>query len=472
VRNRGLAPTLVSLGLVVSLISSLGPPLVPKIAVMLHSSVAAAQWSLTATLLVGAVASPVIGRSGDGRYRKEAILLCLAAVTGGGVLAAVATTLPLLIAGRAMQGIGLALVPLAMAAARAHLSAEKATRAVAMLSVAAAAGVGFGYPLTGLIADGFGVDGAFWFSVLLSTAAIGIAAAVIPSSREEKAGVRVDVFGTLGVSAGVLCLLLAFEKGAEWGWAAPWTLALFAASVLVLGVWARHELAAASPLVDLRLLRHPAVATANAAGLALGIAMFLSFTVLVQFVQIPRQAGVGFGSTVFVAGLTLLPLSVGSMLSSWLLPRAQRRFGARPALPLGAVVMGVSVLFFALTADHLWEAFLSMGGIGLGVGFTFAAMPALIIGAIPRSETGSAMGFYQVSRYVGYSIGSGLCVTLIRAFEHHDRPTLAAYRWTLLLAALVCVLVAALTWLFPRGRRDLLRDDDLVQAPIAAPGVD
>lgn len=121
-RERAFVPVLVYVGTVVSIISSLGAPLIPSIARDLDASVSSAQWSLTATLLVGAVATPVVGRLGDGRHRRTVTLFCLAIVAVGGALAAIAASLPVLVAGRAMQGVGLALMPLTMAAARDHLS--------------------------------------------------------------------------------------------------------------------------------------------------------------------------------------------------------------------------------------------------------------------------------------------------------------------------------------------------------------
>jgi MFS family permease len=90
-----------------------------------------------------------------------------------------------------------------------------------------------------------------------------------------------------------------------------------------------------------------------------------------------------------------------------------------------------------------------MGIVGVGLGFTFAAMPGLIVGSVPMSETSSAMSFYQVTRYVGFSIGSGLAVTLLRAFDGGGAPTASAYSSTLLVGAGLCVVAAAVAWLVP-----------------------
>src|SRR4051812_18149600 len=153
--GRAFVAGLLAIGMVVSVISSLGAPLIPTLAHDLHASLSATQWSLTATLLVGAVASPLVGRLGDGPHRRRTLLVCLALVTVGGAIAALAGTLAVVVAGRALQGLGLALMPLTMAAARDHLAPRRAGEVIALLSVIAAVGVGLGYPITGLIAEHF-----------------------------------------------------------------------------------------------------------------------------------------------------------------------------------------------------------------------------------------------------------------------------------------------------------------------------
>lgn len=194
-RERAFVPVLLFLGAVVSVVSSLGAPLIPRLAQELHASLASTQWALTATLVVAAVASPLVGRLGDGRLRKRVIVVCLLAVVLGGVMAALASSLPVLIAGRALQGMGLALMPLTMAAAREHLPPARAGRAIAGLSVIGAAGVGLGYPITGFIADDFDVAGAYWFRTAFSVAALVLAVAVIPDPARPPHRSRLDVAG-------------------------------------------------------------------------------------------------------------------------------------------------------------------------------------------------------------------------------------------------------------------------------------
>jgi MFS family permease len=112
-------------------------------------------------------------------------------------------------------------------------------------------------------------------------------------------------------------------------------------------------------------------------------------------------------------------------------------------------MIAVAKIFFARTGDALWQAFVTMGLVGCGLGFTFAAMPGLIVGSVPQHETSSAMSFYQVTRYVGFSIGSGLAVTLLQAFDDDAVPGLDAFRATFAIGAALCLLAAAVAWLLP-----------------------
>lgn len=445
-RERVFVPVLLFIGAVVSIVSSLGAPLIPRLAERLHTSVGSAQWALTATVLVAAVASPLVGRLGDGRHRKQVMLVCLAVVVVGGAFAAVATTLPLLILGRACQGLGLALMPLAMAAAREHLPPERSGGTIAALSVVAAAGVGLGYPITGLLADHGGVEAAYWVGTGVSALALLAAWLVVPTPDQSGGAKSVDLPGAAIIGVGLVSLLVALDRGPDWGWGSLRVLAMIALGLLLLVGWAAYELRVSEPLVDLRLMRRRPVLTANVSGLLLGVVMYISMVVITEFVQLE---GFGLGESIFVAGLTLVPLSILSASVSRTLPWITARIGLRPVIPFGALMVAASSVFFAFGHSHLWQVFVMTGLLGIGLGYTFAAMPGLIVGAVPPEETSSAMGFYQVSRYVGFAIGSGIAITLLRGFGESGVPTLGSYQATALVAAGLGVLTAVVAWVLP-----------------------
>lgn len=459
-RETALAPVLVFTTAVSAVVSSLGAPLIPSIAEELHVPLGTAQWSLTVALLSGAVSAPILGRLGDGPRRRATLVGGLAGVSLGGVLAAVAPSLEWLLVGRAMQGVGLGLVPLTMAAAREHLPVGRVAGTVALLSVAGAAGVGAGYPISGLIADRAGLPAAFWFGAAFSGVALMCVVMAVPSSA-ERAVATLDVLGAALLTAGLIALLLAIAQGNVWGWASAEVIGLLAAAAVVLAAWVVQQFHAPAPLVELRLLRHPEVLAGDGCALVLGVAMYMYVSAVTAYVQTPEEAGYGFSTSVLVAGLVLVPFSILSLVASRALPWVTRVVGDRLLLPLGSLVVATAGAFFALFHTSLWQAFVMMAIVGTGLGLTFAAIPGIIVRAVPESETGSAMGFYQVIRYIGFSLGSAVMGSILasRTPPGDELPVESGYSLALWVAVAVSLAAAVIAWVLPlhgqaRGRRE------------------
>jgi MFS family permease len=445
-----LVPVLIYLAMLVAVISSLGAPLIPAIAEANDVSLTSAQWSLTVTLMVGAVATPVIGRLGDGRHRRTVVLVVLTVVFLGSVLAALPLGLGWLIAGRALQGLGLGLTPLAIATARTALTGERSRSTVAALSVTVAAGVGLGYPLTGAIAEFGGVHAAFWFGAGASALAIAAAALVYPPSPEVPPR-RLDIAGALLLGTALATGLLALGEAETWGWASPAVLGLAAVAVVTLVAWALWQLRASAPLVDLRLARGRTAATAHAAALLVGLANYLLLSSVPRLAQSPESTGYGFGTSIVVAGLVLLPFSAASFVASRLARPLESLVGKRLVLPVGAVVLGVGELLFGFVREDLWQVFLAMAVAGLGVGTVFAALPGLIVAAVPAGETGSAMSLNQVLRYIGFAIGSALSATVLEAATSTGEafPGSDGYAAIAVIGVCACLALAVLTAVLP-----------------------
>lgn len=453
--GRPFVAVLVGITLVVSIISSLGAPLLPDVAQDLDVSLPSAQWSLTAALIAGAIAAPVLGRLGDGRHRRQSILGALLVVTAGGVIAGLAESLPVLLVGRVMQGIGLGLAPIAMAAARDHLEGEHARRTIALLSVSGATGLGAGYPISGLIAERLDLHAAFFFGAILSAAALLAAYLEVPSNKEGPV-VSLDVTGAVVGAVAVVALMVGIGQGHEWGWTSLSTLGCFVLAIVVGVAWVRRQLRIPMPLVDLTQLRHRAVLGADASASLLGIALYMFLTVITEFVQTPSAEGFGFGASTLVAGLCLVPFSITSLLGSRLMTATLRRFGSRTALAIGGLAISLAGAFFALVHGELWQACVMMALLGIGFGFTFAAIPGLITRSVPSREVGSAMGFYQVVRSIGFSAGSALVASILasHAVAGSSFPAVTGYTTALWIGAgiaVVATLVAVA--LAPRDER-------------------
>lgn len=448
--RRGLVPVLIFIGTVVAVISSLGAPLIPSIADADGITLPDAQWALTITLLVGAVATPVVGRLGDGPRRRAVMLAVLGIVVVGSTLA----TLPLgfgwLVAGRGLQGVGLALTPLAIATARSTMVGPRQRGTIAALSVTVAAGVGLGYPISGLIAELAGVHAAFAFGGIVAALALAAGAVVLPPSPDVPAQ-RLDVLGALLLGLGLACGLLALSEGSRVGWTSPQLIVLAVVCVVALAAWVAWALRARSPLVDLRLARGRTAATAHVAALLIGVANYLVLASVPLLAQEPRSSGYGFGATAVVAGLLLLPFSVGSVVAGRLASVISDRWSPRALLPLGALVLGAAMVLFGLERGSLWTIGGEMFVAGLGVGTAFAGLPALVVAAVPVHETGSAMSLNQVLRYSGFSIGSATTAAVLEAATPAGAadPMSGGYTVIAVIGLVTCLVMAVVTWLLP-----------------------
>ena len=442
---RFLVATVVFIGLVVAVGGSLGAPLITAVAEHYHVSLAAAQWTLTIALLSGAVATPVLGRLGSGPHRRTVVLGTLAVVVAGSVLTVIPLPFAVLLVGRGVQGLGLGLIALMMATARDHLTEQHSASTIALLSVASTAGIGVGYPLAGLLTDLWGIRAAYGLGLAIVAAALLAAALVLPQAPPRPAS-RVDLPGAVLLAVALLALLIVISQVELWRHHTGIAAAILAAAVLLLALWTVLETRVENPLVDIRLLRQPAVAAANVVMFTCGIGMYLLFSLITRYVQSPDAAGYGFGLDTFQAGLVLIPFSILGFAAGKLVPRLGDRCSARLLLAASTVVVLAAYILFALARGHLAEPVIAMSILGFGVGSFSAAMPAVILAATPKAETASAMGVNQVVRSVGFSIGSALGGLILAGYTTHVFPSETGYTtaaWTGVAATAATLIVIA-----------------------------
>ncbi|MEU6583990.1 MFS transporter [Nocardia sp. NPDC046763] len=416
-RGTALVASLLFIALVVAAIGSLGAPLITAVAQDYRVSLSASQWTLTVTLLSGAVATPLLGRLGSGRRRRSVILATLAVVVAGSAATVVPAPFAVLIFGRAAQGVGLGLTALMMAIARQYLG-ERAPSTIAMLSVASTVGVGVGYPVAGLLTQIGGVRAAYLLGLIVATAALITAVVAVPKDAPDapREG-AMDWPGAALLSVGLVAVLVVTSETSLWTSDPVAATMILSAGIAVLAGWVAVEHRARRPLVDLRALRHPEVATANLVMGVSGVAMYLLFTLITRYVQTPSQAGYGYALTSFEAGLVLVPFSALGFLAGRLVPQLSRRIGPFPLLAVsGAVVAGACLLFAATRTFGVAWPIVAMGVLGLGVGSFSAAMPQAILAVTPSEETAAAMSINQVVRSVGFSIGSALSGLMLATY--------------------------------------------------------
>ncbi|MGW0174346.1 MFS transporter [Rhodococcus sp. NPDC003322] len=391
-------------------------PVIPTMARQLGIGPTAVGWVLTANLLAAAVTTPVLGRLADQRGGRPVLIGVLTVVVVGSVLCVVAPSLPLLIVGRVLQGTAFALFPIGVAVLRAVLDERRLTHAIGIMSGIMAAGAGFGMVAAGLLVAGDGgYRPVFGMLLALSLIALVISWVSIPRIGAPQRRGGLDVAGAALLAVGLSALLLAIAEGGRWGIGPALVLAAGGLSVLLW--WFRHEKRCTEPLVSPRVLVGRAVAPAHVAALLVGAAMYVQFLGIAQFVQVgPDVAGYGFGASVLEASLVfLLPGSVAGALTAAVSGRLVHRFRAdRVLVAMCAVgVAGFAVLIFA--HERAWQMVVAVVVVNVFVSGAYAALPALLVDAVPASETAVVNGVNAIARIFGSSLASALVAALLAA---------------------------------------------------------
>lgn len=401
-------------GTIVSLQQTMVLPLVPELPDLIGTSAGNASWLVTATLVAGAVATPVISRMADMYGKRRMILVTLTIVALGALVGAFAPSLPFLILARALQGMGMALVPVGIATMRDELDPEQVPLAVALMSATLAIGAGVGLPLGGYLAEAFDWHVVLWLPGVLALLMIALVLLTVSESSVRTAG-AFDVRGAVLLSLALVLLLLAVSKGSDWGWLDVRTLGCFAAGLLLLGLFVPLELRIPSPLVDIRTASQPVVIAANTISVFMGFAMFVNMLVSTQLLQTPQETDYGLGLDALHAGLWMAPSAVAFGLFAPLSGWVTRRFGPEMAIGAGAAIMAISYLARIPFSHSIGLVVLGTITVTIGTALAYSALPTLIMRSVPVTETAAANGLNTLLRSVGTSTASAVTTAVLAA---------------------------------------------------------
>lgn len=397
-----------------SLLQSMVNPVLPTIEAALGTDQATVSWVLTAYLLSASVFTPIIGRVGDKVGKERMLVVALIALAAGSLMAAVATSIGVLIAARVVQGVGGGVLPLTFGIIRDEFPRDRVAGAIGTAAALLAVGGGVGLVIAGPLVEALSYHWLFWIPMVMTVVAAVAAALWVPESPERTPG-RINVGSALLLSAWLVALLLGVSQGHSWGWSSAGVIGLFAAAAVLLPAWVVAESRSEQPLVDMRMMRIPTVWTTNLTALLFGAGMYAMFAFLPQFLQTPTSAGYGFGASVTESGLLLLPQTVASFVAGVLAGRLALRFGSKPMLVLGAALTALGTLGLTLAHDEIWQILVESTILGLAFGLAFAAMSNLVVDAVPQSQTGVASGMNTNIRTVGGAIGSAVLTSVITA---------------------------------------------------------
>ncbi|SEF48202.1 Major Facilitator Superfamily protein [Thermomonospora echinospora] len=413
--DRLVVPLLAFLGVMAYALSmAVVTPALPLIQEGLDTTPGGAAWALTAMTLSAAVGTPVIGRLGDLYGPRRVLLVVLAVALAGMVVAALATSLPVMLAGRALAGVGGGVFPLAYTIIRDVYPPHRTASAVGLMSSMLGLGGALSWVIAGPVIDWFGWRWLLWVPVAGLLPGTLLAWWIVPKSAGRPAA-RIDWWGAVLFAAWLVGGLTALTQAPQWGWADPAVLGLLAAAAVLAAAWLVVESRVAEPLVDLRVMRGRGVWTANVASMLSGYALMAGGILFPLLVQLPADTGFGFGGSATEAALLQLPASVGMTVAGFTAGMLDVRIGSRTVLLAGSVLTLLGYGYVAFAHSQMWQLYVGGVARGIGLGLAYAAVANLVVAAVPPGQTGVATGVNTLIRTVGASLGTQASAAIVAA---------------------------------------------------------
>ena len=453
----------------VASLQSLIIPVLSTIGADLGADAVGQTWMLTAWLISAAVATPLLGRAGDLVGRRRMYLLALGAVAIGSLLSAFAPNLTVMLFARVLQGLGAAVFPLGFGLVRDAFPSARLAGAIGGLSAIMAVGSGLGTVIAGPVSAVIGWRGLFALPLVL--AATGLALGYFGLSRTTtRATGRINVLAAVLLSGWLVALLLPLSSGNQWGWGSPIVLTLFVVAAILASAWVAVELRSRNPLVDMKIMRLPAVWTTNVTALLTGAAMFGVWAYLPRLAETPTSSGYGLGVDASTAGLIMLPMLVTMASVGFVAGPLSRVLPFAAQLTLGAFLSALASLGIAFLHGNVWTLAAAAAVLGLGTGLVTSSTPNLIVRSVPADQVGIATGMNANIRTIGGAIGTTVFAAAIGAtLGAAGLPAESGYVAAFVIGAILAV-IGGLAPFLGRTRpvRPEARAIPVIESPLAA----
>ncbi|EON33461.1 major facilitator superfamily multidrug resistance protein [Gordonia terrae C-6] len=381
-------------------------PVIPTMSAQLGVGPAEIGWVLTANLLSAAVCTPVLGKFADRRGGRRVLIGILVVVVVGSVLCVLATSLPLLVIGRVLQGSAFAIFPIGVAVLRMTSDDRRLAHAIGLMSGMMAGGAGLGMVAAGvLVADDGPYQRVFWMLLALSVLSLGLVCVAVPATPGAAVpGPGADVAGVFLLATGLSAVLLALAEGPHRS--AGLAVGVGLGGLVCLVLWCLHERRTAAPLVPPRSLAGRRVTPAHIAAALVGAAMYFQFLGIAQFVQAePELVGYGFGASVLAASVVfLLPGAAAGFVAAAVSGRLVHRFRGHRVLAAMCVIGVIAFVVLVVARDRPWQLMVAAVVVNVFVSGSYAALPSLLTDAVPAADTAVANGVNAIARIVGSSV--------------------------------------------------------------------
>ncbi|MFT4234105.1 MAG: MFS transporter [Microbacterium sp.] len=457
-----------------ALMQTLVIPIQSELPDLLHTTASNTSWVVTSTLLGAAVAMPVTGRLADIFGKKPVLVTSAIILLAGSLLCATTDSFLVVLVGRVLQGIAMGYIPVAISMVRDITPPRMTNTALSAVSATLGVGGAIGLPLAALVVQSLDWHALFWLATVLGVVVVALSAIFLPHHRREHPA-KIDVVGAIGLAIGLVSVLVGVTKGNDWGWTSAGTLGMIIGGVVVLVAWGFYEVRHPAPLVDLRTTVRLPVLFTNLAALMVGFGMMSQSVVVPQLLQMPTATGYGLGQTILQTGLWMAPAGLMMLVMSPISSTLLTRFGGRITLAIGAGVLSVGYLLGVFLTDEAWKLLIATIVASCGVGIGYAAMPALILGNVPRDEASSSVGVNSLMRSMGTTVAGavmGIILTTQTTTLGGETtiPTHGAFQTCFVLGAAAAAVGVVLTLLVPRekGADTVTEQDESREQPVTA----
>jgi len=376
----------------------------PVIRVHLHSGLSGLEWTVNAYTLTFAVLLLTAAAVGERFGRRRMFMTGIAVFTAASALAAIAPNIGFLIAARALQGAGGAMImPLSLTLLSAAVKPERRNAALGIWGAIGGAAIALGPLVGGAVTTGWSWHYIFWLNVPIGVVLVPLAWWKLAESRG--AHNRLDLRGSILVSGGLLGVVLGLVRGDASGWTSSSVLASFVIGAALLAAFIRWEARAVAPMLNLRMFRNRGFAAINVTALLFSFGMFGTVFFLSQFLQTVQ------GYSPLGAGLRVLPWTGMPMLLAPVVGLLAQRFGGKPLVVTGLILQGISLTWLALllTATTPYTDMVPAFVVaGVGMTLFFVPVASLVLGSVPQDQEGLASGTNAAFRELGGVFGIAL----------------------------------------------------------------
>ncbi len=383
----------------------------PSIQHGLHFTPSSLQWIVNSYALVFGGFLLLGGRASDLLGRQRLFVAGIVVFTVASLINGIATSSGMLVGGRALQGLGAALVSPAALSIVTTTFAEGAerTKALGIWSAIAAGGGAVGLVLGGLLTETLSWRWVFFINLPIGIAAALLSLRYVPNSRAEKRPDTADVAGAVTVTSGLLVLVYGIVKAQDYGWTSAKTLGLGALAAVLLGSFVLIELRSKAPLIRLGIFRLRSLTASNVAMLLVASGLFSMF----YFAGIYLQEILNYGP--LKAGLAFLPFTLGIIVGAVASQQLIQRIGIRAVVFIGLTLGAVGLLYFtqlSTTSTYLANVFPTIAVMSIGMGMTFVPLTLLATTNVDSDDAGLASGLFNTSQQIGGALGLAVLSTL------------------------------------------------------------